>query len=141
MAGIFNSAIFNNAVFNVGSVIPPVGVIPPGGAGHPVYWQGKRKRRKLIDQPERHLRWILEKVVAEYYADIIASDVPQSVKREAAALVKPYAEIDKGIPPVAVIDWDAVQRNADAVGTILQIWHEEVQRDIDADDEEILILH
>ena len=114
--------------------------IPQGGAGYPVYWQGKRRKRKLEDQPLRHLDYILDKVVAEYYGDIVESDLPKAVKREAAEVVEPFVERKtRGIPKPANIDWVALQRDADAVGTILQIWHEELQ-EIE-EEEDLMMMH
>jgi hypothetical protein len=114
-----------------------------GGAGHPVYYQGKRKKRKLEDQPNKHLQWILDRTIAEYYSEIIEADVPKSVKQEVGEVVRPYIERKaKGIPQRSNIDWQALQQNADAVGTILQIWNEELRaNDLEEDDEEFLIMH
>lgn len=126
--------------------VSPASDIPMGGSGHPsVYWQGKRKKRTLQQQPEKHLRHILDRVVAEYYGEIVDADVPASVKAEAGKLVKPYADKKgrfKSVPTVEQIDWNAVQQNADAVGAILRIWSDEIERRArdDDDDEAILLL-
>lgn len=120
----------------------PVSTIPTGGSGYPVYWQGKRRKRKLTDQPNKHLAYILDKVVSEYYGEIISSDLPQAVKKEAAAVVKPFVETKKkGIPKTTQVDWAALQRDADAVGTILQIWHEELLAKEIEDEDEFMMMH
>lgn len=126
-----------------GTVTPaPAPDIPMGGAGYPVDWQTKRRKRTLQEQPEKHLRHILDTVVAEYYGEIIESDLPKSVKAEAADIVRPFAE-NRGarIPKVARVDWEALQRNADAVGSIIRLWNEEVARqDVDDDDDELFMM-
>lgn len=121
------------------SVAPVASTVPQGGgAGRPVYWQGKRRKRKLEDQPLKHLDFILNKVVSEYYGDIIASDLPKAVIKEAAAIVKPFTQ-SKGIPKVQSVDWIALQRDADSVGLLLEIWNEELHaREIE--DEEFMFL-
>lgn len=110
------------------------------GSGHPVYWQGKRKKRKLVDQPNKHLEYILHKVVSEYYRDIVESDLPKEVKKEAAKVVRPF--VDKkvqGIPKTNSVDWIALQRESDRIGLLLEIWNEELIA-AEIDDEEILLL-
>jgi len=122
------------------AVIPSAVAIPSGGAGYPVYWQGKRRKAKLKERPNEHLRYILDKVVSEYYREIVASDVPLAIKREAAAVVRPFVDRKtQGIPNPGVVDWAALQRDAGSVGTILQIWHEEIQDEIDREDEEFMM--
>jgi hypothetical protein len=123
--------------------VPPDN-LPMGGAGYPVDWQTKRRKRTLKEQPEKHLRAILDRVVAEYYGEIVASDAPQAVKAEAGKLVKPFADKQarfKFVPPVAQVDWKALQRDSDAVAAIIRIWSDEIaQRDIDEDDDDILMM-
>lgn len=111
-----------------------------GGAGWPVDWQGKRRKLTLEEQPEKHLRHILDKVVAEYYGEIIESDLPKAVKAEAANVVRPFvARGDSGarVPKSAKVDWAALERNAKAVGELFRIWNERV---VDDDEEEFLLL-
>ena len=119
-------------------IVPEDGVM--GGAGWPVDWQRKRRKLTLEEQPEKHLRWILDKVVAEYYGEIIDSDLPKAVKAEAANVVRPFvARSDSGarVPKVAKVNWDALQQDAKAVGELLRIWNERLADD---DDEEFLLL-
>ena len=108
-------------------------------------WQVKRRKLTLRERPEAHLRDILDRVVSEYYGEIVASDLPQSVKKEAAAVVKPFADKEarfKSVPPVAQVDWNALQRDADAVSAILRIWSDELaQREIDDEDEFLMMMH
>lgn len=128
-----------------GGAVPPVpdeGVA--GGSGYPVNWQGKRRKRTLKEQPEKHLRAILDRVVSEYYGEIVEADLPAKVKKEAAAIVKPFADKEaryKSVPPVAQVDWTALQRDAEAVAAILRIWSDELaQRDIDVDDDDTILM-
>lgn len=125
-----------------GSVVPPTpNPIPQGGSGHPVYHQGKRKKLTLKDRPSDHLNDIFRRVVAEHYGQIVESDLPKSVKAEAAAIVKPFAKTKKRVPSVMQVDWDALDRDAAAVSAILALWNNEIaQQAIDDDDEDILML-
>ena len=135
------SLIVTSGYVSGSAPVSPVVTVPQGGAGHPVYWQGKRRKAKLEEQPNKHLRYILDKVVSEYYGEIIAADLPQAVKREAAAIVKPF--VDKktqGIPKPEVVDWVALQRDADSIGALLQIWHEELlAKEIEKEDEQFMM--
>lgn len=119
-----------------------------GGAGWPstVYHQGRRKKRTLADQPNEHLRRILNRAVAEYYGEIVtAKGVSPEVKAEAGELVKPFVgkkARKADVPKPAQVDWQALQRDAEAVASIIQIWNEEIRRrEIDDDDEELLMLY
>lgn len=124
--------------------VNPAPTIPMGGAGYPVDWQGKRRKKTLADQPNEHLRQILDRVVAEYYGEIIDADLPKSVKAEAADVVRPF--VDKQargarIPQPARVDWEALQRDADAVSALVRIWSDEIVRqDIDDDDDEFFMM-
>jgi hypothetical protein len=104
---------------------------PKGGAGYPVY----RKRRRLTDFPNKHLESILNEVVEEYYAEIIASDLPREVKQEAAEVVRPFAKKTRGYP--RQIDWTALKLEADRVSLLIQIYQEELNED----DDEFMMMH
>lgn len=121
---------------------PPVETIPMGGSGWPVaYHQGKRKKLTLKDQPDKHIRSILDKVVSEYYGEIVDSDVPKSVKADAARIVKPFAKGSAAVPMEAQVDWAALNRDADAVNAILAIWNEEIaNQEIDEDDDDMMMM-
>jgi hypothetical protein len=122
--------------------IPVVeGVYP--GSGHPVDWQGKRKKPTLREQPEKHLRSIFDKVVAEYYGEIIESEVPQRVKAEAGNAVRPYVAKESSgarIPKSEKVNWEALELDAKAVGEIIRIWREQISRSEDDDDDDDAIL-
>lgn len=110
-----------------------------GGAGYPVDWQVKRRKLRLEEQPEKHLRYILDQVVAEYYGEIVESDLPKPVKAEAAAVVRPFAK-NKGArtPQVESVDWKALQADVTAVNRLIRIWNDELAAD--EDDELILMM-
>lgn len=115
--------------------VPDQTTIPIGGAGHPVNWQGPRRKSTYADRPNAHLEHIFDKVVSEYYGEIIHAKLPQDIKREAAAIVKGYSKA-KGIPRVSQVDWDALQRNEDAVQALIALWE-----DFILEDDEILALY
>jgi hypothetical protein len=121
-----------------GAPVPPTPTpdVPRSGG---VYWQyiGRKKRRREFPSVNE----ILDRAVSEYYAEIIDSDLPKEAKKEAAAVVRPF--VDKrvqGIPTPASVDWQALQENAERVGLLIRIWHEELlARDIDDEDELLLM--
>ena len=119
-----------------GESAPPTPVeIPQGGSGYPVW----RKREPKTASNSLDRLWDL--VAKEHYEAIVASSLPKSVKREAAAIVKPFASGRKAMPTVAQVDWQALDRDASAVAALLALWSDEIrQREIDADDEEILMM-
>jgi hypothetical protein len=104
------------------------GVNGGGGGGGSI---DRRVRRKL----DRKLNKILDDVVAEVvYKDLVTTDKAQA----AAKVVKPFVETKAAsVPEPAAVDWDALTRNAKAVGELLQMWRAiERQREIEADDED-----
>ena len=126
--------------------IPPEPAVVDGvfpGSGYPVDWQGNRRKLRLEEQPEKHLRHILDKVVAEYYGEILDSDAPRAAKAKAAAAVRPYVSTGSSgarLPKPARVNWELLQQDADAVATLIAIWSSEVARDADNDDEEFFML-
>lgn len=102
-----------------------------GGGGGSI---DRRVRRKL----DRKLNKILDDVVAEV---VYKNLVTEGKATEAAKVVKPFVETKAAsVPEPAAVDWDALTRNAKAVGALLQMWRAiERQREIEADDEEWLM--
>lgn len=143
-AGVWAQTVWADGVWSEGSA--SLAVIPQGGAGYPsrIDWQGKRRKATLADMPNEHLRQILDRVISEYYDEIVSSDLPRSVKKEAATIVRPYADRKsraRDIPPPVKIDWVALQRNADAVAAILQIWGDELAaKEFDLDEEDDIFM-
>lgn len=121
----------------------PAATVPQAGAGRPVYWQGKRKKLTLKDQPERHLDWILNNVVSELYGETAANS--PEIANKVEAIVRPYAQ-----PGVAekrtfeAIDWMALVENAAMLERINELLDEidllKHQRWLMADDEDVLLL-
>tara|TARA_R110000868_G_scaffold201579_5_gene449078 strand:- start:64 stop:507 length:444 start_codon:yes stop_codon:yes gene_type:complete len=138
----FGSRYFGPRYWGDGGSIPPTPTDEvAGGAGYPVNWQGKRRKLTLEEQPEKHLRHILDQVVAEYYGEIVEADVPNSVKAEAAKIVRPFvAKQAQGqrVPKVSAIDWAALQRDISAVSALVRVWSDEVAQE--DDDDEILLM-
>lgn len=116
----------------------------PGGSGYPVYWQGKRRKRRLEEQPNLHLKKVLDDVVAELYGELTEDEVPPEVQAKAAKLVKPFVKkTDKklAIPPEAAVDWQALEKDAARVRQLVALWRKhEVEAEIDAEDEYLLLM-
>ena len=116
----------------------------PGGSGYPVYWQGKRRKRRLEDQPNLHLKKVLDDVVNELYGELTEDDVPPAVQAKAAKLVKPFvAKKSKtlAIPPESALDWSALEKDAARVRQLIALWRKhELDAEIDAEDEYLLML-
>lgn len=118
---------------------------PPGGAGYPVgiYWQGKRRKKRLIDQPNLHLKKILDDVVRELYGEI-SEDAPADVQAKAAKLVKPFVagKAKKlAVPPESAVDWSALERDGNRVQALVALWRkQEIEREIEDEDEYMLMV-
>ena len=116
----------------------------PGGSGYPVYWQGKRRKRRLEDQPNLHLKKVLDDVVNELYGELTEDDVPAAVQAKAAKLVKPFvAKKSKtlAIPPVTAVDWVALEKDATRVRQLIALWRkQEEDVEIEAEDEYLLMM-
>lgn len=114
------------------------------GAGYPVDWQGKRRKLRLEEQPEKHLKAILDEVVAEYYADLTEGKTPKATKKAAAKIVRPFVEPKSKqapTPPVEAVDWAALERNAKAVEQLVRLWNAEVDRyENDEDDDDAILM-
>ena len=119
---------------------------PSGGAGYParINWQGKRRSKTLAEQPNLHLRQILDRAVSEFYGEIVDADLPKSVKTEAANLVKPFADKKaryKAVPKPAEVDWKALERDAEAVAALIGLWNAELAaKAADEDDDETILM-
>lgn len=98
---------------------------------------GKKKRKDYEPREEEKVRVTLDRVISEYYGEIVNSDLPLSAKEEAAEAVKPYTSA-YGIPQVSQVDWNALNNSLDAVSRILSIWQAEVLAQ--HDDEETLFM-
>jgi hypothetical protein len=144
MSHATDGVLFGPGAIVIGSQpIPDAPSTSNAGAGHPVDWQVPRRKRTLKEQPEKHLRHILDKVVAEYYGEILESDAPRTAKAEAANAVRPYVSKDSNgarLPKPARVDWERLQLDADAVATLIAIWNAEVAKEGDEDDEEFFLM-
>ena len=115
------------------AVIPPTPPvdIPIGGAGHPTVWWGERKRKK-----EQTLDEFVDFVVSDYYKELTEPEVKQSVKKEAAKIVRPYAKDGLKVPEQ--VNWGALYQDAVALSKLIELYQ---RQQIIADDDEWLMLH
>lgn len=113
-----------------------------GGGGGGGYYPSIRRtgganwrKRKWDKEVEK---WI-DTSVAEKYADLTASGVPKDVRKEAAAIVKPFADT-RGVPKPDAVDWEALAGEARAARDLLALWSRQVRaREIQDDDEAVLM--
>lgn len=113
---------------------PSGGSFPVGGGGGRIWYQGKRRKRLLIEQPERHLKSILNQVEAEVLYREAVKDKPE----EAAAIVRPFSKSEAAEPPVQSVDWTALEQDRERVGKLFHLWFQRMQRK--RRDEEWLLL-
>lgn len=112
------------------------GVYP--GSGHPA--GGSRiSTHGLLKKRAKPFDTDLAEQMREAYDEILGIAKPQ-VKKQAAKIVRPF--IEQGvkpitIPPARIIDWQAMERDAERVSALLELWQNEMQA---MEDEEILLL-
>lgn len=135
--GMFDCDIFDHAIFDNTCVAPDVGT---GKAGYPVYYQGRRKRkRKLEDFPNRHLDFILDKVVSEIFGEIVDAQVSTEIKADAYEIVVPFIREEPN--NTFQVDWKALQKDFQRVNHLIYLWQEEIlAREIDDEDELLLLM-
>ena len=123
-----------------------VGVVPvtSGGGGGRVWYQGKRRKRRLIDRPNLHLETILDSVVHELYGELTDDDVSPEIQAKAAKLVKPFVDgKDKkvAVPEPEAVDWTRLERDATRVQALIALWRkQEIQREIDDEDDFLMMV-
>lgn len=139
----FQQNAFQENAFQVGGVAtsPPVPPdIPIGGAGHPVpgpsIWWGEKKRRKFT----KTFDWILDRVVSELYGELTQPAVAKAVQKEAAKIVRPYAQDGEKVPQQ--VNWAKLEQDIQAVQRLMELYQIEVYNLQLQDDEETwLMLH
>ncbi len=125
-----------DAFQNICVIPPPQNNILPGGSGYPVY--GKQRIRKRFDQKLKE--WIDEWFgPKEAYAELVRPDVPKPVQREAAKLVKGFADSADAIPPAEAVDWAALVEQSKKVHALLGLYEERVRQGWEDDDEEAVL--
>lgn len=113
----------------------PGGLGQLGGGGGSIDYQShkpnKARLRKQLDE-------ILDSAEAAYRA-LLKGPEPEV----AAKIVKPFAEDKReAIPPPEEIDWKAVERDATRTRRLIALATKlELQRQMDEDDDEFLLLH
>lgn len=113
----------------------PVEAGVPAPVGRPVYIRTKRRR-----SIEEKIKDLVDLSARELYEDILEAPVPERIKVEAAAVLRPFARSNKLVPPPLAIDWPAVDAELARVREMLRIWEREVlAREMELDDEEVLL--
>lgn len=129
MPGIFNRSIFNDEIFNTAE---EVAAFPVGGSGYPAP-HGSWKRKRLGQHVSE---WI-----DELYAELTEPEVPKAVTAKAVAIVKPYVGAGaKAVPQPQVIDWKALERDAEKVSALLALWTDEMERQAILDDDDEIVM-
>ena len=113
------------AVASLGFITPQIGVI--GGGGYIDFYEKRYKKKREYEELK----------AKEAYEELLES-APIEIKKQAIAIVKPFAETKKKTPPVNSVDWAALEYEAIRVNALLALWQE--QLDIEREDEEILFL-
>jgi hypothetical protein len=79
------------------------------------------------------------------YGELTDDDVPQEVQVQAAQLVKPFvgkADRQVAIPLPSAVDWSALERDAQRVRALIELWRrQEMVRLIEEEDEFLLLLN
>jgi hypothetical protein len=97
----------------------------------------------LEEQPNKHLKHILDEAVREYYGDIIASDAPTAAKAEAGRIVKPFADKSSKLalaPRADTVDWTALEADAIQSRKLLDLWLRLLEQQELSDDDDYLLL-
>lgn len=137
---VFNAAgsvVTNDANGALSVILEGIGFSASGTTEEPIQQTGsggyfayhQKKLRKKIEYDEQKAK--------EAYAELLEL-APIEVKKQAIAIVKPFAETNKKTPAPASIDWVALEREAYRVDALLALWQE--QLGIEREDEEILLL-
>lgn len=131
--GVWATTVWADGVWFEGSPTPPAD-IPIGGMGHPggIYW-GVRKHKKWT----KNLDWLLNRVVSEYYGELTDEEMPTAVQKEAAKIVRPYAQDGLKVPER--VDWSKLEADFDRVIMLLELYQR--HKDIDDDDEIWMMMH
>ena len=109
--------------------------IPQGGSGYPV-WRKKEPR-----SPSNNLDLLWDLVLSEHYEELLESNAPSKVKKQAAAIVKPFVNRPSKIPKSSQVDWASLEMDVVRVEKLLKILEEQgLLRAIDDDDETILLM-
>lgn len=74
------------------------------------------------------------------YADLTAKEMPKEVRKEAASIVRPFADV-RGVPEPQKVDWAALAEEAAVTLELISLWRKEaLKREILDDDDDILML-
>ena len=106
-----------------------------GGDDAPIIIR-KRKKKTLREQPNKHLDYILDKAI-EAYGKIV-EEAPKAVQKEAAKIVRPFTESKAAVPQPESIDFKALERDAEKVAQLLEMYQQQVRAM--EDDEDLIML-
>ena len=101
-------------------------VVPSGGGGgggyrYPsTYWE---RRKTAHDYSGAAINEILEKAASEVYAELARN---KAIQEKAVAIIRPFTDSKAKKPQVASIDWYAIERDAQTVHALLQLWSDQV---------------
>lgn len=111
------------------------GIGQMGGGGGSIDYQSHKPRKPNL---RKQLDEILDSAEAAYHA-LISGPEPEV----AAKIVKPFAEDKReAIPPPEEIDWKAVERDVTRTRRLIAMATKlELQRQMDEDDDEFMLLH
>ena len=95
---------------------------PDGDAGglKGIYWGEKKRKKEYKD-----LDWIVDKSISEYYGVLTDESQPEKVRKQAAKIIKPYAEDKKSVP--VSVDWDKLEADLDRVMKLLGLYQQRMK--------------
>ena len=106
--------------------------VSTGGHYAGVAYTGKRPKRDLIDRDREDIKQLIRGQLKEVRAEIIKAEVPQEVKEQARAVIKPLQQS---------IDVQALQNEIVRVRQMLHMWEQQVKREREEDEELLFLFH
>jgi hypothetical protein len=106
--------------------------VSTGGHYAGVAYTGRRPKRDLIDRDREDIKQIIRGQLKEVRAEIIKAEVPQEVKEQARAVIKPLQQS---------IDVQALQNEIVRVRQMLHMWEQQVKREREEDEELLFLFH
>jgi hypothetical protein len=124
------------------TAIIPTNVFP--GSGHPVRggYYIKSKRKKITRYPlDKMMDMVVREVYGELTGETAKKEEPE-LRKEAAEIVKPYANTKNAIPNENKIDWKKLEKDVETVKQLLTLWHEQIELtrlEMDMEEEELIL--
>lgn len=137
---------------------PPVTPVVPGfvGAGGGVggyrcpqgwVWDPRKnacRKIKLIEQPHRHLKALLDEIGAEIlYGELTQPAASEATQSKAAKLVKPFSDDKRSdVPAPEAVDWAALERDAKRTASLVKLWlAQQTEQELQNDDDDFMLWH